>query len=205
MNNKSNSDVNRPAKPVRQLQIVKDAAESAKATINQFAAGSIGKSILNDMIRSTDIFSRLEEKMPAISAPPGKPQWQIEKELNEAEIAQIQLRALRKQQAQAEKLPEYDQTTGIITFMGKDIQIPLNKNPELVCRVVLKNIKNMSRKWEWEEIIEICLEPRDLFDAGKIYRASRLINDKVAQHTTVKDFFLLKPIGTVQLNPKFLR
>jgi len=37
--------------------------------------------------------------------------------------------------------------------MGKEIEIPLNTNLEMVARVVLKNVENMKRKWSWDEIV----------------------------------------------------
>jgi asparagine synthetase A len=75
---------------------------------------------------------------------------------------------------------------------------------EMVCRIVLKNVVNMKRKWSWDRIVEECRENVDVFTSRKIYTATRAINEKVAQETAVKDFLLAKPLTTVQLNPIFL-
>ncbi len=100
--------------------------------------------------------------------------------------------------------PQYDINTGVITFLGKKIEIPLNTNLEMVCRIVLKNLSTMKRKWSWEQIIEAYRDNPDNYKPRQIYNAVRKINDKVAIETQVKDLLLAKPFTTVQLNPKFL-
>ncbi len=135
-----------------------------------------------------------------------KSKWEIEKEAREAYMTELQIQVLEQQLNLYKGMlaPQYDINTGVITFMGKKIEIPLNTNMEMVCRVVLKNMANMKRKWSWDEIVEENRETIEDFTHRKIYTATRAINEKVALETSVKDFLLAKPLTTVQLNPTFL-
>lgn len=135
-----------------------------------------------------------------------KSKWEIEKEAREAYMTELQIQVLEQQLNLYKGMlaPQYDINTGVITFMGKKIEIPLNTNMEMVCRVVLKNMANMKRKWSWDEIVEENRESIEQFTHLKIYTATRAINEKVALETSVKDFLLAKPLKTVQLNPAFL-
>lgn len=135
-----------------------------------------------------------------------KSQQEIEKEAKEAYMIDLHIQILEQQLnlVKGVQTPQYDINTGVITFMGKKIEIPLNTNMEMVCRIVLKNMANMKRKWSWDMIVEECRENVDVFTSRKIYTAVRAINEKVAQETAVKDFLLAKPLTTVQLNPAFL-
>lgn len=135
-----------------------------------------------------------------------KSKREIEKEAREAYLNELHIQLLEQQLNLIKSVhtPQYDITTGVITFMGKEINIPLNTNLEMVCRVVLKNLVNMRRKWSWDEIVEVNREITENFTPRKIYTAVRTINDKVAKETAVKDLLLANPISTVQLNPKFL-
>jgi hypothetical protein len=135
-----------------------------------------------------------------------KSKSQIIREKREAYMNELNIQFLEEQLhiAKGIKTPQYDINTGVITFMGKDIQIPLDSNIELVCRVVLKNLDSMSKRWSWDEIVERNRESKDNFTSTQIYTAARAITEKVAHETTVKDFLITKPINTVRLNPKFV-
>ena len=135
-----------------------------------------------------------------------KSKWEIEKEEREAYMTELQIQILEQQLniVKGMQTPQYDISTGIITFMGKQIEIPLNTNMEMICRLVLKNVVNMRRKWSWDEIVEQNRESLEQFTSRKIYTATRSINEKVALETSFKDFFIAKPLSTVQLNPKYL-
>lgn len=135
-----------------------------------------------------------------------KSKWEIEKEAREAYMTELQIQVLEQQLNLYKGMlaPQYDINTGVITFMGKKIEIPLNTKMEMVCRVVLKNMANMKRKWSWDEIVEENRETLERFTHRQIYTATRAINEKVALETSVKDFLLAKPLTTVQLNPAFL-
>jgi len=135
-----------------------------------------------------------------------KSEWELEKEAREAYRTELEIQVLEQQLNIYKGMlaPQYDINTGIITFFGKQIPIPLNTNLEMVCRVVLKNSKNMKQRWSWEQIIEAYRENPDNYKPRQIYNAVRSINDKVAVEAQVRDFFLSKPYTTVQLNPKFL-
>lgn len=135
-----------------------------------------------------------------------KSKWEIEKEAREAYMTELQIQVLEQQLNLYKGMlaPQYDINTGVITFMGKKIEIPLNTKMEMVCRVVLKNMTNMKRKWSWDEIVEENRETLEGFTHRQIYTATRAINEKVALETSVKDFLLAKPLTTVQLNPAFL-
>lgn len=132
--------------------------------------------------------------------------WIGEQNEKRAYLTELQTRALEKQLAitKGSQVPKYDIVTGIIFFMDKEIKIPLNTNIEMVCRVVLKNIATMRRKWSWDEIVEENREDLDLFTSRRIYTAVIAVNEKVAQETSVKDFLLARPITTVRLNPNFV-
>src|SRR3989344_9407011 len=129
-----------------------------------------------------------------------KTQQEIEQEAREAYRTELQIQVLEQQLNIYKGMlaPQYDINTGIITFFGKHIAIPLNTKLEMVCRVVLKNSKNMKQRWSWEQIIEAYRENPDNYKPRQIYNAVRSINDKVAVEAQVRDFFLSKPYTTVQ-------
>lgn len=149
-------------------------------------------------------YTYLEPHHPPVSIK--KTDWEIEKESREAYMVDLQIQVL-EQQLNIQKgfiAPQYDINSGIISFKGKEISIPLNSNQEMVCRVVLRNSVNMKKRWSWDEVVEACREEPNNFSARKIYTATRSINDKVAIETQTKDFLLAKPFTTVRLNPSFL-
>lgn len=135
-----------------------------------------------------------------------KSKWEIEKEKREAYVTELQIQVLEQQLnlVKGIQTPQYDISTGHLSFMGKVIEIPLNTNLEMVCRIVLKNVTNMSKKWSWDEIVEEARESTDNFTSTQIYTAARAVNDKVAQEVQVKDFFITKPITEIRLNLKFV-
>ena len=135
-----------------------------------------------------------------------KSEWELEKEAREAYRTELEIQVLEQQLNIYKGMlaPQYDINTGIIAFLGKKIEIPLNTKLEMVCRVVLKNSTNMKKRWSWDEIIEANREEPNNFTARQVYNATRSINDKVAIETQVKDFLIAKPFNTVKLNPKFL-
>lgn len=135
-----------------------------------------------------------------------KSQKEIEIETKQAYYLDLHIQLLEQQLnlVKGMQTPQYDINTGIITFLGKKIEIPLNTNLEMVCRVVLKNLSNMKRIWSWDEIVGANKDNIDRYSPRQIYTAARSVNEKVAQETQAKDFFLCKPISTVRLNPKFL-
>lgn len=127
-----------------------------------------------------------------------------EQRARESYLRELQIAALEKDMEERNLIPKYHFDTGIIDFMGEEIEIPLDTNQEMICRVVLKNNNSMRRKWSWDEILEAHRE--DIYKAfkQKAYRAAREINVKVAAKTAYPDFFIIKPMGTVTLNPKLL-
>lgn len=135
-----------------------------------------------------------------------KTAWEIKKEEREAYRTELEIQKLETDLnlARAMQTPEYDVTTGIITFIGKHIQIPLDSNLEDVCRVVLKNVKTMKTRWSWDQVFEDDNLETKKANKMKMYTAVRAINQKVLLQTQIKDFLLGKPIGTVRLNPIFL-
>lgn len=135
-----------------------------------------------------------------------KTQQELEQEAREAYRTELQIQVLEQQLNIYKGMlaPQYDINTGVITFLGKQIEIPLNTKLEIVCRIVLKNLNTMKRKWSWDEIVDTYRSNPDDYKPRQIYNAVRSINDKVAVETQVRDFFLSKPYTTVQLNPKFL-
>lgn len=130
----------------------------------------------------------------------------IEREEREAYMNELHIKLLEQQLnlVKGIQTPQYDISTGHLSFMGKTIEIPLNTNLEMVCRIVLKNVRNMAKRWSWEEIVEEARESTDNFTSTQIYTAARAVNDKVAQEVQVKDFFITKPITTIRLDLKFV-
>lgn len=188
-------------------EIAKVAAKSTEA-IKNIASFKLPITNIIEAIKLPDIDNIIRAtETPKISyIPPvraGKPVWQLERE---AYLTELHIELLEAQLAIAKgaQTPQYDISTGIIRFMGKEIEIPLNTNLEMIARTVLKNVENMKRKWSWDEIVEENREDINIFDKRKIYIAARSINDKVAQATAIKDFLVCKPTSTVQLNPDFL-
>ncbi len=135
-----------------------------------------------------------------------KSDWEIKKESREAYMIELQIQILEQQLnlVKGMQMPQYDQNTGVIILLGKKIEIPLNTNLEMVCRIVLKNVANMKKKWSWDEIVEENRENIENYTQRIIYTAVRSINQKVALETQIKDFLISKPTSTVQLNPKFI-
>lgn len=135
-----------------------------------------------------------------------KTAWEIKKEQREAYRTELEIKKLEADLnlVRAMQTPEYDAATGIITFIGKHIQIPLDSNLEDVCRVVLKNVKTMKTRWSWDEVFEDDNLESNKANKMKMYTAVRAINEKVVLQTQINDFLLGKPIGTVRLNPIFL-
>jgi len=74
-----------------------------------------------------------------------KTQREIELEAREAYMTELQIQVLEQQLNIYKGMlaPQYDISSGIITFLGRQVEIPLNTKLEMVCRVVLKNSKNM--------------------------------------------------------------
>ncbi|MBI2596361.1 hypothetical protein HYW46_06530 [Candidatus Daviesbacteria bacterium] len=166
---------------------------------------------LPELPQIPDVYSSIDTKGMSFERydPPvviKKSKWEIEKEAREAYRTELQIQVLEQQLNLYKGMlaPQYDINTGTITFLGKQIQIPLNTNLEMICRIVLKNLTNMKRKWSWEEIIEENRESTDNFTSRQIYTAVRSINDKVAVETQAKDLLISKPYSTVQVNPKYL-
>ena len=171
----------------------------------------IDKLKLPELPHIPDFYSSIDTKAISLQRydPPvtiKKSDFELEQEAKQAYLTDLHIQLLEAQLAIAKgtQTPQYDINTGIIKFMGKEIEIPLNTNLEMVARVVLKNVNNMKRKWSWDEIVEENREDTELFDDRKIYIAARAINDKVAQATAIKDLLICKPTSTVQLNPDFL-
>lgn len=134
-----------------------------------------------------------------------KSDWEIEKEEREMDLLNLQIAQLkRSQQSSSGNMPQYDINTGVIAFAGTTINIPLNSKLELICRVVLKNEVNMRKKWSWDQIVEANRIELDGYTKRTIYMAARSINQKVALKTQIDDLLLVKPMSTVQLNPKYL-
>lgn len=160
---------------------------------------------LNDFYRPLDIPEmKFERYDPPVTI--RKSKEELQKEAREAYMVELQIKVLEQQLNLYNGMlaPQYDINAGIINFLGKKIEIPLNTKLEMVCRVVLKNVSTMKKRWSWDEIVEENRENPNKFKLRQIYKAVRAINDKVAVETQIRDFFISKPYSTVLLNPKFL-
>lgn len=102
--------------------------------------------------------------------------------------------------------PKYDAKKRKIYFAQKYIPVPKDTTQEIVCQVVLKNDKAMTKEWSWDEIYlesGVKEETIDAYKPRSIYNAGRAVNSKVAQETTIKDLLDVRML-TIQVNPKYL-
>lgn len=119
----------------------------------------------------------------------------------------------------------YDEKNLILKLFGKEIKIPPDSNQHYLCQVIflkmedkLKGLEDLEKAevggkiWSWDEIEEVSesrIAPTDKQQAKKepwrpFYNAAQAVNDLIAEETTIKDFFLTKPINTIRINPKYL-
>ncbi|MFA6944280.1 MAG: hypothetical protein WC220_00135 [Pedobacter sp.] len=122
----------------------------------------------------------------------------------EARLRRLQLEKLEREMAIDMTLPTYDIVDCLISFRGKKIQIPPDTDQEMLCKVVLRNKNAMSRRWNWDEIIEAWGDVPEKDDWRKVYNAGRGINEQVEKKTTISNFLIVKT-KTLQLNPDFLQ
>lgn len=128
-----------------------------------------------------------------------------QKNMEEAEIRQLQLEYYKRQLALNQiELPEYDPEACVVSFMGKDIQIPKDSKQSDLCRIILEDVVAMKKRWQWDEIAEQWERDFDESYSKKVYTAAKSVNDKVAIETTIKNFFIVN-MSSVQLNPKFIQ
>lgn len=120
----------------------------------------------------------------------------------------------------------YDGRGLVLKLFGKEIKIPPDSNQHYLCQVIflkmedkLKDLEDFEKAevggkvWSWDEIEEVSggrIAPTDKQKGKKeewrpFYNAAQSVNDLIAKETTIKDFFLTKPINTVQINPKYLQ
>jgi hypothetical protein len=128
----------------------------------------------------------------------------MEKKREENRLRKLQLEKLEREMAIDMTLPAYDIVDCIISFRGKKIQIPPDTDQEMLCKVVLRNKNAMSRRWNWDEIIEAWGDVPEKDDWRKVYNAGRGVNEQVEKKTTIDNFLIVKT-KTLQLNPDFLQ
>lgn len=92
-------------------------------------------------------------------------------------------------------------------FYIADTKIKVRKNSTVyaICKVILENEESIFKPWELDEIVdgigEVYSEKRDWYHI--IYQKIRPLNDKIAELTKLKRFFLFDNT-TLQVNPKYL-
>lgn len=103
----------------------------------------------------------------------------------------------------------------ILSINNIDISLKMDSIQHKVCKIVLKNEKNMSRVWDREEILEKIFGEdnlSDLYPDGKklnpkyrrkIYTVAEKLNARILQKADVRDFFVFDT-QKLQLNPKFV-
>lgn len=128
----------------------------------------------------------------------------MEKKREENRLRKLQLEKLEREMAIDQTLPEYDIVDCVISFRGKKIHIPSDTDQEMLCKVVLRNKNAMSRRWNWDDIVEAWGDDPDTVGWRKVYNAGRGVNEQVATETAIKDFLIVKT-KTLQLNPDFLQ
>ena len=92
-------------------------------------------------------------------------------------------------------------------FYIADTKIKVRKNSTIfaICKLILENEESIFKPWELDEIVdgigEVYSEKRDWYHI--IYQKIRPLNDKIAELTKLKQFFLFDNT-TIQVNPKYL-
>lgn len=102
------------------------------------------------------------------------------------------------------KSASFDMTMSKIVIGNKTIDIKQDTNHWELCRCIFKNASSKKKLWNNDELLEKWgggFESND--SKRKVYDAAREINQKIAQETDIKDFFIFTT-KTVQLNPKYL-
>lgn len=105
----------------------------------------------------------------------------------------------------------YDKDTSILKLSDKEIKLPRDRNEDYFCRVIFDNNKNMRKEWSWDEL-KIASKDRivsksknpDFEPWRPVYNAAGKLNNRIRLATGISDFFLVKPITTVKINPKYL-
>ncbi len=97
----------------------------------------------------------------------------MEKKREENRLRKLQLEKLEREMAIDTTLPAYDIVDCVISFRGKKIHIPPDTDQEMLCKVVLRNKNAMSRRWNWDEIVEAWGENSEVVGWRKVYNAGR--------------------------------
>lgn len=99
----------------------------------------------------------------------------------------------------------FDKAKGEVKADGKVIgRVRKDTNQFELCRVVLEDKNSKKREWEWEVVLEKWGGHFDIDKNSwrKVYSAAREVNQKVAQESQIKAFFITTT-KTVLLNQKF--
>jgi len=213
--------VDKKKKSERGLVVIEDAKKNVSKDV--FKHSKLAKSIaeantrqLRKFAESIKQLTQLSDILPKIQIPTFEPpeydvsgfaeqhRRKIEKEVEEAEIRRLQLQILKKQLDDIKpRPPKYNVKTSVLSFAGKNIQIPLNSKAEMLCQIVLKDKKAMLRQWSWDEIVEEWGNSPDEEQRHVVYRAAKRVNTKVARKTGIEDL-LLVTTKTTQVNPLYL-
>lgn len=186
---------------VKNIEASKDAYASALKSIPDFTKGIA--SLIDTLEAPAKMLSSLQrDPLQGISTA-----WiagDMEKKREENRLRKLQLEKLERKMAIDMTLPTYDIVDCVINFRGKKIQIPPDTDQELLCKVILRNKNAMSRRWNWDEIIEAWGDVPEKDDWRKVYNAGRGVNEQVEKKTTIDNFLIVKT-KTLQLNPDFLQ
>mgnify|MGYP001616302562 CR=1 FL=1 len=105
----------------------------------------------------------------------------------------------------------YDSRESSLILAGETIVLPRDRNEDYLCRVVFLNNRNMKREWSWEELIKASKnrivsrsEHPEKEPWRPVYNACGKLNDRIERVIGIKNFFLMSPITTIKINPKYL-
>lgn len=105
----------------------------------------------------------------------------------------------------------YDVSASILKLGGKEINLPSDRNEDYLCRVIFSSDRNMRKEWVSIDVIEASKDRivsrsknPDREPWRPVYNAARRLNDRVERKIGINDLFLVKPVTTVKINPKYL-
>ncbi len=151
-----------------------------------------------------DIKVDLPDPWPVYEPDPSILEGMEEKYAEEAEIRKLQLEIFRKQHKNLiPKSPKYNSKTAVLSFAGKNIQIPLNTLEASLCAIILKNKSAMQTQWSWDVIAEKWGNESTKKQRYTIHRAAKRIRDKIAKKTGIEDSLLITT-HTIQIHPDYI-
>lgn len=105
----------------------------------------------------------------------------------------------------------YDSKASSLILAGETIILPRDRNEDYLCKVIFANDKNMRRDWSWDNVIRASksrIVSRSVNSNKEpwrpVYHAAKSLNERIQKSTGIIEFFLMKPITTLKINPRYL-